>query len=89
MCPHGFGWKGVEPVRTFFGQEEGGQLFTILCGFVLWTGMEKIDIQYIDILYFLVIENTKDFTFWVVIEYALFFPFFSPKLIFFSFHLAI
>jgi len=29
--------KGVEPVRTFCGQEERGQFFTILCGRLLWT----------------------------------------------------
>jgi len=29
VCPHGQG--GVEPVRTFFGQGEGDQFFTILC----------------------------------------------------------
>jgi len=29
--------RGVEPVRTFFGQEGGGQFFAILCGRLLWT----------------------------------------------------
>jgi len=29
--------RGVEPVRTFFGQGGGGQFFAILCGRLLWT----------------------------------------------------
>jgi len=30
--------RGVESVRTFFGQEESiGQFFEILCGRILWT----------------------------------------------------
>jgi len=28
--------RGVEPVRTFFGQEERGQIFAILCVRRLW-----------------------------------------------------
>jgi len=29
--------RGVEPVRTFFGQGGGGQFSMILCGRLLWT----------------------------------------------------
>jgi len=35
VCPYGQG--EVEPVRTFCGQEGGGQFFAILCGRLLWT----------------------------------------------------
>jgi len=31
--------EGVEPVRTFFGQGEGGQFFVILCGRLLWLAL--------------------------------------------------
>jgi len=35
VCPHG--QEGIEPVRTFFGQEGVGQFFAILCGRPLRT----------------------------------------------------
>jgi len=34
--------RGVEPVRTFFGREEEGQFFAILCGRLLWTAHDLL-----------------------------------------------
>jgi len=45
VYPHGRtdGGGGVDPVRTFCGQGEGGQVFAISCGSLLWTVANNVN----------------------------------------------
>jgi len=66
VCLHGQEGRGLEPVRTFFGQ--GGmkcQFFAILCGRLLWTAPndEAIIVLHKQIIsiYFLKITVDRNF----------------------------
>jgi len=41
VYPYGQGWRGIEPVWTFFVQGRGVQFFAILCESLLWAAASQ------------------------------------------------